>query len=118
MNATVTVSLSNPSGQTVTWTTHGLRVRRWAGVDYTSESGTLVIRARGEHEAGERAGERGLADEDDESFSSTLSMRAPTRRSAATTAVTLVDDEGLPALSIADVAVIEGMSGAFPLSSR
>jgi hypothetical protein len=120
-NATVLVRLLNPAGQTSTGapvtvafaTSPGTAT---AGIDYATRTGTLTF------PAGTQDGDPPLAitvpitrdalDEDDETF--TVKLSAATGGAAIDVpmvTVTVLDDDPLPNLSVADVSVAEGDTG-------
>src|SRR5207248_187886 len=109
------VTLSAPSGRSVTlaWSTQGLANASGLPVDVAPTSGTLTI------PAGQVVGvisipvKGDLLNEPDETFVLNLgSVTNATLLGGQTQAVgTILDDDALPSLSIADASVTEGDSG-------
>src|SRR5262249_47593600 len=116
--ATFTVTLSNPSGQTITVdyaTADGTTNPATAGLDYNSTSGTLTF-APGETSKTISVYVIGdLIDESDETFTVTLSNASSgaTIPGGTTSGTgTITDDDGEPTISINDVSVTEPDEGS------
>ncbi len=111
--ASFTVSLSAPSNQTVTAQFATSNGSATAGSDYQSASGTVTFPPNSTSQIVSVDVFGDGLDEPDETFNVTLS--APVNATIATatgTATILDDDDALPSLSIGDVSVTEGNSGA------
>ena len=111
-SVTLTVSLSAPSGQTVTVNYATANGTATAPSDYASRTGTLtwppgqrtktvVVKARGD-----------ALSEIDEAFFVNLSNVANATIADGQGIATITDDDPLPTLSITDVSVVEGAAGA------
>ena len=119
--ATIDVTLSAPSGQPVLvdWATAD-GTGAVAGSDYESGSGTLEF-ASGETDKAILINVIGdLADEADETFTTTISSPQNANLGNATETVTIVDNDpfptGVPIFDVADVQMREGASGTSNLS--
>jgi hypothetical protein len=119
--ATIDVTLSAPSGQQVTadWMTAD-GTGAVAGSDYESGSGTLQF-APGETDKSILISVIGdLADEADETFTTTISSPQNANLGNATETVTIVDNDpfptGVPVFDVDDVQTREGASGTSNLS--
>lgn len=110
-----TVTLSEPSGQTVTVAYATADGTALAGSDYTATSGTLTFLPGDLSKAVTLAIAGDLVNEGNETF--TLTLSAPTNATltkAVGTATITNDDSGLPTLSVTDVSVTEGNFGTVP----
>lgn len=109
--ATFTVSLSAPSGQTVTASWASANGTALAPGDYTAGSGGLTF-APGVTSANVTITVAGdVLDENDETFTVTLSSPVNATLADASGTGTITDDDAPPSLSISDVSAIEGSSG-------
>ena len=112
-----TVSLSAASSRQVTVeyaTSDGTAA---AGSDYTAESGTLTFAANETSKTVSVATTDDSVDEDDETFTLTLSSPANATLGDATATGTINDnDESLPAVSVSDATSAEGDAVAFTVS--
>ncbi|MBV9495282.1 MAG: right-handed parallel beta-helix repeat-containing protein, partial [Acidobacteria bacterium] len=109
------VTLSAPSGQTVTVnyaTANGTAV---AGSDYGATSGTLTFAPGVTSQVVNVPVTGDTTNEADETF--TVTLTAPTNATIATATGTgtIVNDDGAPVLSIADASQAEGNSGMSPM---
>ena len=106
-----TVSLSETAGEqvTVAYATSGGAAE--SGTDFTAESGTLTFAAGESSQTVSVSSTEDSLDEEDETFTLTLSSPVNATLGDATATGTITDDDGgapLPALSVADAAVAEG----------
>ena len=114
VNATFTASLSAASVQAVTvdWAAHsGPGDTATPGTDYTTGSGTLTFSAGETEKSIDVAVNGDTLDEDDETFTVTLSDPGDATLSDATGTGKIIDDDDLPGLGVDDVTVAEGNSG-------
>ncbi len=110
-NASVVVSLSSASGQTITVQYATSDGTATAGNDYTVGSGALTF-APGVTSQNVSVATLGDAlDENDETIHLTLSNATNATIGDGTGVVTIIDDDPTPTLSIADVSVSEGNAG-------
>ena len=110
-NAVFTVTLSPASGRTVTVafaTASGTAV---VGSDFTTASGTLTFNAGTTTQTVTVPVNGDLLNETDEQFSVVLSTPANATIADGTGAGTILNDDPVPSISIADAAVAEGNSG-------
>lgn len=109
--ATFTVNLTPTSGSTVTvqyTTSNGSAA---SGSDYTSASGTLTFTPGQASQPVNVTLTTDAADENDETFSLTLSNPSNADIVDGQATATIIDDDGLSSLSINDVTLDEGNSG-------
>lgn len=111
-NATLLVSLSNPSSSSITvdWSTGATSAT--AGSDFTNASGTLTFNPG---ETSKTIAVSLLADilvEGNESFAVSLTNPANATIADAQSVVTIVDDDGFPSLTISDLAIEESSGNA------
>jgi hypothetical protein len=111
VNALFPVSLSWPSSQPVTLDYATANGTATAGSDYTARTDQLIFNpgATNQTIAVEVRGD--LLDEDDETFSVSLSNVVGAVLGRAQAVGTILDDDALPTLSITDKSVLEGNSG-------
>ena len=111
VTATFTVTLSGASGRTASaaWATAGGTAT--AGADFTTAGGTVTF-LPGETSQAVTVQVTGDAlDEDDETFSVTLSAPVSATLGTASATATIVDDDLPPSVSIAATSVAEGDAG-------
>ncbi len=110
-NATFTVSLSNPSYQTVTVAYATANGTASAGSDYTATSGTLTYTSGQTSKTVNVSIQGDALNEADETFA--LNLSSPTNATVGTGSgtETILNDDAAPSLSISDVATTEGNSG-------
>ena len=114
MTARFTVTLSTPSGNTVTvgWAAQsGADDTATAGTDYTSGSGTLTFAPGDTSKTFDVAVTGDTTVEPDETFTVTLSDPSNATLSDATGTGTITDDDGARSLGVNDVTVTEGDAG-------
>ena len=109
--ATFTVSLSAPSGQSVTVDYATSNGTATAGADYTAASGTLTFDPGQTSRTVTVTILDDTADEDNETFKVDLTNPVNATISDPQGLATIVDDDGPPALSIADDTQVEGDAG-------
>ncbi len=109
--ANLTVSLSAPSGQTVTVQYATSDGSATAGADYTAASNTITFAPGVTTQTIAIATLDDTLDEPAETFSVTLSAPGGATIGDGTAVVTITDNDPAPSLSINDVAVTEGNSG-------
>ena len=112
-----TVSLSTASSQQVTvqYATSGGTAT--SGTDFTAESGTLTFAANETSKTVSVATTDDSVDEDDETFTLTLSSPANATLGDATATGTINDnDESLPTVGVSDASAAEGDAVAFTVS--
>ncbi len=112
-SAVFTLSLSQASGRSIRVGYATANGTAQASLDYTAASGTLTF-APGETSTAVSVPVRGdTLDEDDETFllNVTAAASEPVTISGGQGQATILDDDGVPALSLADVSVTEGSSG-------
>ena len=116
--ATLTVSLSGASGKTVTVDYATLAGTAEAGSDFTAESGTVTFTPGQTSQSVSIDVLGDTVDEDDEALSVELSNAVNAAIADGSGAITILDDDGAPALSlsIADTSVTEGTGGTSTLS--
>lgn len=114
--ATVTVSIPAPTAQDVTVTLTTAHGTATAPADYTATSTTVVIPAGQVSASVVVPLVNDALDEADETFTVTLSNPTGGVLGVAQRTVTIVDDDPLPALRIADAAVVEGNTGTAALT--
>ena len=116
--ATLTVSLSGASGKTVTVDYATLAGTAEAGSDFTAESGTLTFTPGQTSQTVSIDVLGDTVDESDEALSVELSNAVNAAIADGSGAITILDDDGAPALSlsIADTSVTEGTGGTSTLS--
>jgi hypothetical protein len=109
--ATFTVTLSSPSGKTVSvaWTTGANSAAE--GVDYVAASGNRTIAAGATTATIDITVNGDALDELDETFGITLSNPSNATISDGAGLGTITDDDPLPALSVSDASVTEGNAG-------
>ena len=110
-NATFTITLSLPNSRTVTVQAQTANQTASAGTDYTTGSQTVTFNPGETSKPFVAAVLGDTADEPNEAF--VVNLTAPTNAtlSDAQGVGTILDDDGLPTLSIVDRAVVEGNSG-------
>ena len=112
-----TVSLSEASSRQVTVEYATSDATATAGSDYTATSGTLTFAAGETTKTVSVATTDDSVDEEDETFTLTLSSPANATLGDATAAGTINDDdESLPAVSVFDASAAEGDAVAFTVS--
>ena len=112
-----TVSLSAASDGEVTVDYATSDGTATAGSDYTAESGTLTFAANETSKTVSVATTDDSADEEDETFTLTLSNASGADLGDATATGTINDDdEGTPAVSVSDASATEGDAVAFTVS--
>ncbi len=111
-NATFTVSLSAASGSTVTVNYATSNGTATAGSDYTAASGALTFTAGQTSQTFNVSVLGDLIDENNETFTVTLSSPTNAAFGDSTGVGTISDDDGAPTLSVNDVTVTEGNSGS------
>ena len=110
-NASFTVSLSAPSGRQVTASFATANGTASAGSDYTATSGQLTFAPGDATKTVTVAITGDATDEDDETFSVTLSAAQNAAIADAQAQGTITDDDPIPSLAVSDVTVTEGNSG-------
>ncbi len=111
-NASFTVTLSGASSQTVTVGYATANGTATAGSDYTTGSGTLTFTAGTLTQSLVVPILGDAVYEPDETFTVTLSAPSGAAIAQGTATGTILNDEAVPALAIANVSVTEGHSGA------
>ena len=111
-----TVSLSAASAKQVTvqYATSGGTAA--SGTDFTSESGTLTFAADETSKTVSVSTADDAVDEDDETFTLTLSSPANATMGDATATGTINDDDGSPTVSVSDAGATEGGAVEFRVS--
>jgi hypothetical protein len=112
---TLDVTLSGPSGKTVAVDAATADGTATTGRDYTALPPMTLTFAPGDtvrHVTISTIGD--TTDENDETFSVTLANAVDVTVAAATTAVTISDDDAPPAVTIGDADIVEGDSGTTP----
>lgn len=109
--AVFTVTLSPASSQTVTVDYATANGAAAAGSDYTAKSNTLTFSPGATERTIEISVNTDSSDESDETFTVSLSNAANADILDGTAVGTIVDDDGLPSLTIGDVTVNERSSG-------
>jgi len=110
----VPVTLSAASGKTITvnYTTGAGSAS--AGADYTTTTGTLTFNPGDTSKNVDVPIVGDLIDEDDETFTVTLSSPSNVTINDGTATGTIKDDDNPPTISVGDVTVAEGNSGTTP----
>ena len=103
---TVTLDVASGEAATVQYTTSDGTAR--AGEDYTAASGTLILAVGDTEETIEVTLDDDALAEDDETFKVTLSNASDASIANGEATGTITDDEGTPALTIADATATEG----------
>ena len=111
-----TVSLSAASSRQVTVQYETSGGTATSGTDFTEESGTLTFAANETSKTVSVATTDDSADEDDETFTLTLSSPTNATLAAATANGTINDDDEMPALSVSDASATEGEAVEFTVS--
>ena len=114
VDATFTVSVDTPSGRTVTVDYATADGTAHAPGDYQSRDGTLTFAAGQTSRTITVLVNGDTVDENNETY--TLDLSSPTNAtiSDGVGIGSIVDDDGLPTLSISDVTTVEGQSGNSP----
>ncbi len=115
-NRLFTVSLSGRSGAAVAVDYATADGTAMAGSDYVATSGTLTLLPGVLKATIAVAIVADLADEGDEAFSVTLANPSGATLARDTATGTILNDDGLPSLSLGDVTVPEGTGGLTPAS--
>jgi large repetitive protein len=110
VNATFTVSLTPVSGRSVT-VSYATANGTASAADYSATTGTLTFAAGETTKTIPVAVNGDLLNEDNETFSVTLSAPTNATLADADAVGTITDDDGTPSFSIADVTSAEGQSG-------
>jgi hypothetical protein len=110
-NAVFTVTLSPASGRTVTVGFATAAGTASAGSDFTTTSGTLTFNAGTATQTVTIPVAGDLLNEDDEQYTVTLSGAANATIADAQATGTIRNDDPVPSIAIADVAVLEGNTG-------
>jgi Calx-beta domain len=113
-NASFVVGLTAPAAGTVTVAYATSAGTADAGTDYTSASGTVTFPPGQATRTVAVALVQDALDEDDETFTVSLSSPSGATIGDGTATGTIQDDDPLPTLSVADCAVVEGDSGSVP----
>ncbi|MFA5911139.1 MAG: Calx-beta domain-containing protein [Vicinamibacterales bacterium] len=109
--ATLAVTLSAASSQTITLSYATANATAAAGSDYVAASGTLTFAPGVTSQPIALSVSGDTADEADETFVVSLSAPANATIADAEGAVTITDDDAAPSITIADASVTEGHSG-------
>jgi chitinase len=113
--AAFTVTLSPASAAAIAISYATANGTAAAGSDYTAVSGTLTFNPGQTQKVINVPIIGDTADEPDETFLVQLTTAANVDLADRQAVGTIVDDDGLPALSVADAVILEGNSGAAPL---
>ena len=111
-----TVSLSTASSQAVTVQYATSAGTAESGTDFTAVSGTLTFGATETSKTVSVATTSDSVDEENETFTLTLSSPTNATLGDATATGTINDDDGLPTLSVSDASATEGDAVAFTVS--
>ncbi|HEV7536452.1 MAG TPA: Calx-beta domain-containing protein, partial [Acidimicrobiia bacterium] len=112
---TFDVTLSGPSGRTVTVDATTADGTATSGRDYTAVPPTTLTFAPGETVRPVTISTIGdTVDENDETFTVTLSNPSAVTVAEATTTVTIADDDAPPTVSVGDAEIVEGDSNTTP----
>jgi Calx-beta domain len=115
-DVTFTLALSAPSGLPVSVDVATADDTAVAGLDYTAQSQTVTIAPGATTRPVHVQLLQDTLDEDDETFTLSLSNEVGASIFKSTGTATIVDDDPPPALSIADASVVEGSLGVAALS--
>jgi hypothetical protein len=112
VNATFTVTLSNPSSDVVTATYTTSDGTALAGVDYTATTGTVTFTAGQTSRTFTVPVIGDVLDEPNETFFATLSAPVNALIANAQGTATITDNDAAPSIRISDVTVTEGDTGS------